>query len=91
MLYTQIPNMIICDVDILICIKQSEMLRKKYIIDNNITDLVYCFEKLEKTIKIDGNFIFPSHGEQVNEFNEYLKVAKIEAKFDKIFIRLERF
>ena len=40
-------------------------------------ELVYCFEKLEKTIKID-------------EFNEFLKVIDIEHEQNKIFIKLKQ-
>jgi len=43
----------------------------------NMIELVYCFEKLEKTIKID-------------EFNEFLKVIDIEHEQNKIFIKLKQ-
>lgn len=56
-----------------------------------MTELIYRFEKLEKTIKVDDNFIIPSYGDKVNEYNEFLKVVDVENKQSKIFIKLERF
>ncbi len=53
-------------------------------------ELVWCFEKLEKSQMVDENFIFPSYGDKVNEFNEFLRVIDVENKQNKIFIKLVR-
>lgn len=53
-------------------------------------ELVWCFEKLEKSQMVDENFIFPSYGDKVNEFNEFLRVIDVENRQNKIFIKLVR-
>ncbi len=53
--------------------------------------LVYCYQKLEKTVTVDGRFIIPSYGSKVNEFNEFLKVIDVDNRDNKIFITLEEF
>lgn len=57
--------------------------------DNIITKVVYSFQKLEKTIEVDENFIIPSYGVKVNEFNEWLRVLKVENKQGIFHIKLE--
>ena len=54
-------------------------------------ELIWCFEKIEKSVKVDENYIFPSYGDKVNEFNEFLKVVDSENKNGKIYIKLARF
>lgn len=56
-----------------------------------MVDLIWCFEKVEKSIKVDENYIFPSYGDTVNEFNEFLKVVDIQNKNGSIYIKLIRF
>jgi len=53
-------------------------------------EVVYCYQKLQKTIKVNENFVFPSYGDKVNEFNEFLRVIDVEPKDNKIFIKLEQ-
>jgi len=54
-----------------------------------MTELVYCYQRLEKSQQVGENFIFPSYGDKVNEFNEFLIVRKVENKHNKIYITLE--
>jgi len=54
-----------------------------------MTELVYCFGKLEKTVKVEDDFIIPSYGDKVNEFNESLIVRDVENKDNKIYITLK--
>ena len=56
-----------------------------------MTELIWCFEKLEKNVKVDENYIFPSYGDKVNEFNEFLKVVDSENRNGKMYIKLGRF
>lgn len=53
-------------------------------------ELVWCFEKLQKSQMVGENFLFPSYGDKVNEFNEFLKVTDVESKQGRIFINLVR-
>ena len=53
-------------------------------------ELVWCFEKLEKSQMVDKIFILPSYGDIVNVFNEFLRVIDVENKQNKIFIKLVR-
>jgi len=55
-----------------------------------MNELVYCFEKLEKTVMVDDNFIYPIYGETVNEFNEILIVRDTDNRMGKIIIKLEQ-
>jgi len=52
--------------------------------------LTYRFEKLEKTINVGDNFIYPIYGQKVNEFNEWLRVCKTDNRYGEIVIELER-
>jgi hypothetical protein len=54
-----------------------------------MTELIYCYGKIEKSKKVDENFIFPSYGDKVNEFNKFLIVRDVENKYGKIYIKLE--
>ena len=39
-----------------------------------MVELIWCFEKIEKSVMVNENFIFPSYGDKVNHFNMFLKV-----------------
>lgn len=54
-------------------------------------ELIWCFEKIEKSVQVDENYIFPSYGDKVNEFNEFLKVVDAENRNGKMYITLKRF
>ncbi len=54
-------------------------------------DIVYRYKKVEKTVKVNDNFIILSYGDKVNEFNESLKVVDATTNGDTIFIKLEQF
>ena len=54
-------------------------------------ELIWCFEKIEKSVKVDENYIFPSYGDKVSEFNEFLKVVDSECRNGKMYIKLARF
>lgn len=49
------------------------------------------FEKLEKTEVVDENYIFPTYGDKVNHFNEFLKVVDVECKQNVYYITLKSF
>lgn len=53
--------------------------------------LIWCFGKLEKTIEVDDNYIFPSYGDKVNEFNKNLRVVNFENRKGDYYVKLEEF
>ena len=53
--------------------------------------LIWCFDKLEKSTKVDESFIFPCYGMKVNEFNEFLMVSDVEHKGNIVRVKLKRF
>ena len=64
----------------------------RFNINSSVTKIVYCFEKLEKSIIVDAkNFTIPSYGNKVNEYNEFLKVVDVEWKQWVCYVKLERF
>ncbi len=54
-------------------------------------EIVYRYQKLEKTVKVNDSFIIFSYGDKVNEFNEFLKVVDVSTNGDRILIKLEQF
>lgn len=54
-------------------------------------EIKYQFERLIKTEKVHENFIIPSYGDKVNEFNDFLKVVDVTNVNGIIEIKLENF
>ena len=54
-------------------------------------EIIYQFERLRKTVKINENSIIPSYGDKVNEFNDFYKVVDVKNVNGIIEIKLESF
>ena len=57
----------------------------------HMIDVVYYYKKLEKLVRVDENFICPSYGDKVKEFDDALKVIDVENINNKIHIKLTDF
>ena len=51
--------------------------------------LVYCYQKTEKPVMVDDEFIFPSFGVKVNMFNKWLRVVDIDHRDGKCYVKLD--
>lgn len=50
--------------------------------------LIFKYQKLEKSITVDENYIFPSYGDKVNEFNDILRVVDSSYELGVVTITL---
>ena len=52
--------------------------------------IVYCFEKIEKSVDVSDKFIIPYDGQKICCFNEFLTVHDIINNLGVIYIKLKR-